>query len=439
MRKKMLAASGLLAITAASYLRTPKLPEVSPLPDDFRWGIALAGFQSEGHSPDSNWKRYSDSRAPMISDEVADAADWLNRVEEDVARAKDLGIGYFRYSVEWARTEPVIGTVDAEGFAFYDHVIETVEAAGLKPMITLDHWVYPGWLLDRGGWLGADVVDLWLAHAERVVRRYAGRGVTWITINEPGVYVDFEQQNRRFDRKQRDLMRRRLVEAHRGAYALIKELDPGAWATSNLAILPPPLHWADDRWFLDKTVDTMDFLGIDYYYGLSADNLTARHALDEQLWRIRMQPDSLLHQLRVYHRKVPHLPIWIIENGVCTDDGKPRFDGLTRSRHLQEHLYYLQFARDEGIPIIGYNYWSLTDNYEWGSYRPRFGLYTVDVTSDPDKERKPTDAVATYTAAIASHGVPPGFRPTSRPAWGVFAAPWRTTYGRLFGRRVTGE
>ena len=33
--------------------------------------------------------------------------------------------------------------------------------------------------------------------------------------------------------------------------------------------------------------------------------------------------------------------------------------------------------------LIGYNYWSLTDNYEWGSYTPRFGLYTVNVTSDP--------------------------------------------------------
>lgn len=432
MRTKLLAATA-LAATAASYLRSPRLPEVQPLPDDFRWGIALAGFQSEGHCPDSNWKRYSDSHAPMVTDEVADAADWFNHVEDDVERARALGIKHFRYSVEWARIELAIGKVDAEGFAFYDRVIDAVEAAGLAPMITLDHWVYPGWLLDRGGWLADDAVELWLGHAERVIRRYAGRGVTWITINEPGVYVDFEQRNRRFGRAQRNIMRDKLVQAHRAAYALVKKLDPDAWATSNLAILPPPLHWADDAWFFHKTVDTMDFLGIDYYYGLSLDNLTARYALNEQLWRIRVQPDSLLHQLRIYHRKAPHLPIWIIENGVCTDDGKPRVDGLTRSQHLLDHLYYLQAARDEGMPIIGYNYWSLTDNYEWGSYRPRFGLYTVDVRTDPTKERKATDGVATYRAAIAQAGVPRGYRPVARPAWGVFAAPWRTTLGRLRG------
>jgi beta-glucosidase len=47
-------------------------------------------------------------------------------------------------------------------------------------------------------------------------------------------------------------------------------------------------------------------------------------------------------------------------------------------------------------------YWSLTDNYEWGSYRPRFGLYSVDVVGDPTLTRVPTDAVETYRDVIAS-------------------------------------
>jgi beta-glucosidase len=47
-------------------------------------------------------------------------------------------------------------------------------------------------------------------------------------------------------------------------------------------------------------------------------------------------------------------------------------------------------------------YWSLTDNYEWGSYRSRFGLYSVDVIGDPTLTRAPTDAVETYRDVIAS-------------------------------------
>ena len=30
------------------------------------------------------------------------------------------------------------------------------------------------------------------------------------------------------------------------------------------------------------------------------------------------------------------------------------------------------------MPITGYYHWTLADNYEWGSYEPRFGIHGVD-------------------------------------------------------------
>ncbi len=60
--------------------------------------------------------------------------------------------------------------------------------------------------------------------------------------------------------------------------------------------------------------------------------------------------------------------------------------------------------------LIGYNYWSLTDNYEWGSYRARFGLYTVDAFTDPALTRRPTDAVPAYQGLVTAGGVPRGYR-----------------------------
>jgi beta-glucosidase len=53
---------------------------------------------------------------------------------------------------------------------------------------------------------------------------------------------------------------------------------------------------------------------------------------------------------------------------------------------------------------------SLTDNYEWGTYRARFGLFTVDALEDPTLERRPTDAVPAYTDIRANGGVPDGCR-----------------------------
>jgi len=50
---------------------------------------------------------------------------------------------------------------------------------------------------------------------------------------------------------------------------------------------------------------------------------------------------------------------------------------------------------EEKIPVIGYTAWSFLDNYEWGSYGPRFGMYYVNFTEQagsPDfYEPKPTD------------------------------------------------
>jgi beta-glucosidase/6-phospho-beta-glucosidase/beta-galactosidase len=38
-----------------------------------------------------------------------------------------------------------------------------------------------------------------------------------------------------------------------------------------------------------------------------------------------------------------------------------------------------------GIPLLGYLHWSLFDNYEWGSFTPRFGLYSIDYQCDNDR------------------------------------------------------
>src|SRR5262249_37588563 len=58
---------------------------------------------------------------------------------------------------------------------------------------------------------------------------------------------------------------------------------------------------------------------------------------------------------------------------------------------------------------------------EWGSYTPRFGLYTVDVVGDNHNQgagltRTPTDGAVAYQTLIGSHGVPDGYRPTRPPA-----------------------
>lgn len=386
----------------------------------FHWGVATSGFQSEGSAPDSNWSRYVAARTSSIKDPYANAVDFRHRYPEDIRLARQMGVNTFRFSVEWARVQPSRGVWDETELAYYDDVVRRIEQAGMTPMITLSHFVHPGWVVDQGGWNNERTVTDWLAFAEAIVRRYAGRGVMWITFNEPTVYVDFETRND--PGTDASAMRAHLIEAHRRAYDMIHRVDPGAMVTSNVAFIPG-IPWYYDGLFADKVADKLDFFGIDYYYGISLDNLTAAYALNGEFWKIKPQPDGIYYALRHYQKRFPDLPLYVVENGMPTDDGAPRPDGYTRSDDLLDTVYWMQRAKADGANVIGYNYWSLTDNYEWGSYRPRFGLYTVDALTDPALTRRPTDAVATYRDVIARGGVPDGYRPVMPPAFCSLVTP----------------
>ena len=59
-------------------------------------------------------------------------------------------------------------------------------------------------------------------------------------------------------------------------------------------------------------------------------------------------------------------------------------------------------AVSEGIPVLGYQYWSLLDNFEWAEgYGPRFGLVYVDYTT---QKRTMKDSAWTYQRIIETNG-----------------------------------
>jgi len=50
-----------------------------------------------------------------------------------------------------------------------------------------------------------------------------------------------------------------------------------------------------------------------------------------------------------------------------------------RVDYIRTHLEQAHRALQDGIPIKGYFYWSLMDNFEWAfGYTKRFGLLSVD-------------------------------------------------------------
>lgn len=85
---------------------------------------------------------------------------------------------------------------------------------------------------------------------------------------------------------------------------------------------------------------------------------------------------------------------WVCLDGEVHDP--QRIDFLNR------YLLCLEKAIDEGIPVIGYQYWSIMDNFEWFSgFDKRFGLIYIDYRT---QERTLKDSAYWYREVIRNNG-----------------------------------
>ncbi|GAB9467966.1 Glycoside hydrolase [Globisporangium polare] len=87
-----------------------------------------------------------------------------------------------------------------------------------------------------------------------------------------------------------------------------------------------------------------------------------------------------LQTIKWMHAQNPQADILLTENGWC---GNETIDNMDQLWYYQTYIGEVHKAITQfKIPIIGYSAWSFVDNYEWGSFSPRFGLYYVNFTSE---------------------------------------------------------
>lgn len=142
-----------------------------------------------------------------------------------------------------------------------------------------------------------------------------------------------------------------------------------------------------------------DYLALDYYDPFFAHSLRLpmfgdietsqdlqgwlMSSILSKWWEWRSLPEGLFFFCQTY-AKAFNMPILIAENGMAlrrsrnNDVATARADQLRRSQFLKAHINQVRRLQAASIPLLGYFHWSLTDNYEWGSYAPRFGLLTID-------------------------------------------------------------
>jgi beta-glucosidase len=151
---------------------------------------------------------------------------------------------------------------------------------------------------------------------------------------------------------------------------------------------------------------SQDFLGLNYYsrdriqvrfdqplnpVALLVDpEAIAQNRITDMNWEI--YPEGFYRILSSLHRRVQTvgartLPIIISENGIADADDNRRI------AFLKDHLKFMKKAMNEGVPVIGYCYWSLMDNFEWNSgYYPQFGLYRIDFANRRKRIARPSAA-----------------------------------------------
>jgi beta-glucosidase/6-phospho-beta-glucosidase/beta-galactosidase len=128
-----------------------------------------------------------------------------------------------------------------------------------------------------------------------------------------------------------------------------------------------------------------------------------------QVWDDAVDPEGLVRYCRLNHE--PGLDVWVAENGLCNRvrDGRAyaRLDGWDRVRYLRANVAAVGRAIGAGVPVTRYFHWTLADNYEWGSYEHRFGLYRADQAGNrpprwSDLDAFGGDAAATFRELAAS-------------------------------------
>ena len=414
----------------------------SVFPKDFLWGAATAsaqiegGWDEDGRSP-SIWDVAPENKVHN-GENCRTACDHYHRFREDVAIMKELGLKSYRFSLSWSRIIPEVGKINEKGIAFYSALIDELLGAGIEPLITLYHWDLPLWMDKKGGWKTLEIRDRFLEFAAVAVDAFSDRVKYWITFNEPqcflmngymqGVHAPFQRDYLSLPKITRNFMLTNAAAVKlirekaktppliglsfaTGAFIPENEKDAKSVELARRKSFHKGMGTMNNRWWMDpillgkpvcaygiyrsrkkdmKEIQVkFDFIGVNHYSAFNYSDWGG----DKKVDTTNLPKNSLgwvidgrgmYWTVRFLYERYG-VPIMITENGMSNRDdanevGEVKDD--VRIRYMDEYLSNLKRAMAEGVPVWGYQHWSLMDNFEWAEgYEPRFGLIYVDYKS----------------------------------------------------------
>lgn len=429
-------------------------------PEHFLWGTATAaaqiegGWLEDGRTP-SIWD-LATTKQIKTGENNHVACDHYHLWAEDVELMASLSVNSYRFSISWSRIEPEKGKFNPKGIAFYLRLVRALKKKGIEPLVTLYHWDLPQWAQAEGGWKNPEIVRLFARYARVVVEALSEDVRYWIPLNEPQCFIMIghifggHAPFRKDVPALRTLVRHALL-AHGEAVKVIRKyakttpivgtamatcvalplstkpeaIEKAKWYSFDY--LPGELNnsiWSDPILLgratklmkgklsvddLNTINQPLDFIGLNVYQPINDNIPDPKYRFPKTEPRNVMgwvvHPECLYWSLRFFHERYPDLPLMVTENGAAvvdevSDDGQVH--DPERTETIRGFLGAVKNALEDGVPVIGYQVWSLMDNFEWAEgTRPRFGLIYTDYET---QKRIVKDSGWFYKQTIESNG-----------------------------------
>ena len=430
---------------------------------NFLWGAATAAHQVEGDNQHSDWWRWEKEGNIEGGALSGKACDHWRLFREDLQLAKSLGLNSYRFSIEWAKIEPVQGEWNEEAFAWYDSLLQECEKLEIVPMLTLHHFTLPAWMADKGGFAVKESITHFVRFASEVIRRFGDRIPLWCTFNEPlvlclGAYLGGFMPPAKNNPELIGVASRNILDAHALTYDLLhrrrkKRVGPFAHfplevgIAHNMMDFLPDRMWhpieqivagALDRFYNRAWLDAIT--GAKQNFGLlglikapEQNKMLHGHRTADYIgvnfytkafvrWKPRDSGEGVITQLPLgvsfARKEEPQSDMgWAIHPDgfrkalecaasynlpiYVTENGIADRADRYRRGYIFDHLLEISKANENGANIRGFYYWSLLDNFEWSKgFGPRFGLFEVDYET---KERKARASALAYRDIIRAH------------------------------------
>lgn len=404
---------------------------------DFYLGAATAAHQVEGNNVHSDYWLQEQMPHGSFACKSEAACDHYNRYKEDIKLLANAGLNAYRFSIEWARIEPKEGEFVKEELEHYKDVIKCCKENNVEPIVTLHHFTSPAWLITKGGWEADTTVDYFARYVEYVMKNIDEELNYICTINEANMGIQIATIMERYKKQmmaaaatqkdnsdgkvQMGLNLEKIMEnqklvaqenmeafgtpnpqifnstprsehgdelimmAHKKAKEIIKKYYPNTKVGLTLSLhdiqyVEGGEKIAKEEWSKEFThylpyIKDDDFLGVQNYtrsvYDTNGLMATPSGAKLTQM-DYEYYPQGLEHVLRKVSEDFKN-ELLITENGIATANDEDRVS------FIKEALQGIKNCINDNLPIKGYCYWSLMDNFEWQKgYAMQFGLIAID-------------------------------------------------------------